>query len=78
MAAEGIDKWWKEGIRATDRNGGTGGGGGGGQECSHDSITPSFTVSQRIKYQTNQSSTKQTSIARAMMAFTSPGCISIK
>lgn len=38
-----------------------GNGGEGGQGCSHDSHTPSFTVSQRIKCQTNQSSSKQTS-----------------
>lgn len=40
---------------------GVGSGGEGGQGCSHDSLTPSFTVSQRIKCQTNQLSSKQTS-----------------
>lgn len=38
-----------------------GNGGEGGHGCSHDSLTPSFTVSQRIKCQTNQLSSKQTS-----------------
>lgn len=40
---------------------GVGNGGEGGHGCSHDSLTPSFTVSQRIKCQTNQLSSKQTS-----------------
>lgn len=64
-----------KGMRGTTE---VGNGEQGGHECSHGSVSPSYTVSHKIKCQTNQSSTKQTSIARAMMAFTSPGCISIK
>lgn len=50
--------------RGWERQTGAGSGVEGGRGCSHDSITPSFTVSQRIKCQTNQSSTKQTPITR--------------
>lgn len=54
-------------YRVVDKRG-TGGGGeeqrGGRARCSHDSSSPSFTPSHRIKCQRHQSSSKQASAAR--------------
>lgn len=79
IAAEGLGGWWKDQSGGDKRD--QQGRGMKGRAAMAALMTPSpssFTVSQRIKCQTNQSSTKQTSIAQPMMAFTSLGCISIK